>query len=229
MGFNVQRSKDMDYLFGALTSGVAQVLSDGKIPQMSPEQASGLLGSWIVETGKADLTGLDVVERGNNNAGRGLSQYTGVRRKPYDRAREKAIAQGKDPNSAQWQLQYFVEEYSGKHDPTPGRSLIGWTKQFEKAPKAGTPEGFASYYTGSAAEGKGYFRPGIPHTDKRQDAARQVYQLYAGPDTSSKAPTSLSKGSLQQKMTNVLKTAPKPIQEAAKPAIHTLSIPTTNQ
>ena len=218
----------MDYLYGALTSGVAQVLSGGKIPQMSPEQAAGLLGSWIVETGKADLTGLDVVERGNNNAGRGLSQYTGVRRGPYDRAREKAIAQGKDPNSAQWQLQYFVEEYSGKHDPAPGRSLIGWTRQFENAPKAGTPEGFADYYTGSAAAGKGYFRPGIPHTDKRQDAARQVYRIYKGVDVSSKAPESPSKGGLQQKMTNVLKTAPKAVQDAAKPRIDTLSIPTTN-
>lgn len=167
----------MDFLFSSLTSDTVTKMSGGKIPKMSREQAAGLLGSWIVETGKANLKGLDVVERGAA-AGRGLSQYTGVRREAYDKARAAAIKNGQDPNSAQWQLKYFVEEYLGKHDPAPGESLIGWTRVFENAPAKGTPADFARYFTGSAAEGAGYFRPGVPHTESRQNAAQQVFKLY---------------------------------------------------
>jgi len=166
---------NMRYLWGALTSDTITKMSGGRIPKMTPQQAAGLLGSWIVETGRQGLDKLDVVERGAA-AGRGLSQYTGMRRIAYDNARAKAIKQGIDPNSPQWQLQYFVEEYTGKHDPAPGQSLIGYTRVFESAPKAGTPAKYATYYTGSAAAGKGYFRPGIPHTEKRAQLAEQVYR-----------------------------------------------------
>lgn len=167
----------MDYLFGALTSDTITKMSDGKIPKMTKEQAAGLIGSWVVETGKANLKGLDVVERGAA-AGRGLSQYTGERRTAYDAARAQAIKNGVDPNSAQWQLKYFVEEYTGKHDPAPGASLIGWTRVFESAPAKGSPAFFAKYFTGSADSGQGYFRPGVPHTESRQNAAQQVFKLY---------------------------------------------------
>jgi hypothetical protein len=53
---------------------------------------------------------------------------------------------------------------------------------FETAPKKGTPQDFARYYTGSAAEGKGYFRPGVPHTDRRQQAAQEVFNHYYQPE-----------------------------------------------
>ena len=167
----------MDYLYKALTSGMVDVLSGGKIPKMSHNQASGLIGSWIVETGKPGLEGLDVVERGNNNAGRGLSQYTGVRRDPYDVARADALAAGKDVQGAEWQLKYFIDEYVGRHD-RGGNSMIGWTRIFENAPKQGTPAEFADYYTGSEAEARGYFRPGTPHLKQRMDAAMAVSEIY---------------------------------------------------
>ena len=175
--FAVTPSKGIDYFFNALTTDKIAEMSGGKIPKMTKEQASGLIGSWIVETGNPSLNNLDVVEKGAG-AGRGLSQYTGARRVAYDKARAAALSQGQDPNTPQWQLQYFVNEYTGKHDPAPGKSLSGWTRVFENAPAKGRAADFARYYTGSAAAGKGYFRPSVPHTESRQSAASQVMRLY---------------------------------------------------
>jgi hypothetical protein len=170
-------SPNTDYIFKALTDGTVNKLSNGRIPKMNAQQAAGLIGSWVIETGRKDLGRLDVVEAGSGR-GRGLSQYTGVRRVPYDQAASAARTAGKDPNSAQWQLEYFAKEYLN-------RDLIGWTQVFEKMPKVGTPETFARYFTGSAQEGKGYFRPGTPHQDRRNQAASEVYRHYASQDGSS--------------------------------------------
>lgn len=172
-----QRNKNTDYIYNTLTSDKITQMSGGRIPKMTPEQAAGLIGSWVVETGDPTLQNLDVVER-QAKAGRGLSQYTGVRRIPYDRARADALAAGQDPNSAEWQMQYFADEYAGKFDQD-GRSLIGWTKAFENAPAKLTPEQYARHYTGSAAEGMGYFRPGVTHQDRRAAAAKAVYEAYS--------------------------------------------------
>ena len=168
----------MEYLWKFLTSDQVTNESKGKIKPMTKEQAAGLIGSWVVETGKPNLSGLDVVEAGSG-AGRGLSQYTGVRRSAYDKARSAALAKGENPNSAQWQARYFAQEYSGAHDK--GGSLIGWTKVFENAPAKGSPAFFANYFTGSAAKGQGYFRPGVPHTESRAHAADQVLRIFAAP------------------------------------------------
>ena len=104
--------------------------SGGALQSMTPEAASGLIGGWIVETGSDDLTNLDVVERNNNQAGRGISQFSHERRGPYDAARDAAIKAGIDPNSVDFQLGYAVDEYTGKHDGGSG-SLIGWTNSFQ--------------------------------------------------------------------------------------------------
>ena len=186
--FAVTKTPEIDYLFSALTSNTISKMSDGKIKPMSREQASGLIGSWIVETGNPKLQNLDVVERGAG-AGRGLSQYTGPRRIAYDKARQIAISKGQDPNTPQWQLNYFVSEYVGKHDPAPGKSLIGWTRIFENAPAKGSAADFAKYFTGSAASGQGYFRPGVPHTESRANAAQQVFNLYGTARPASIQPT----------------------------------------
>ena len=69
-----KKSPNADYIYQTLTSDSITKMSGGKIPKMTPEQASGLMGSWIVETGDPSLTNLDVVEK-NARAGRGLSQY----------------------------------------------------------------------------------------------------------------------------------------------------------
>ena len=164
-------SQNTDYIFKALTDGTVTNLTGGKIPKMTPTQAAGLIGSWLIETGRKDLSNLDVVEKGSGR-GRGLSQYTGVRRGPYDAAVAKARAAGEDPNSAQWQIKYFAQEYLN-------RDLIGWTQVFERMPQNLRSAGeYAKYFTGSAAEGKGYFRPGVPHTDRRMQAAEEVLKHY---------------------------------------------------
>lgn len=180
--FRVSRAANLDYFMSVLTSDTITKMSGGRIPKMTKEQASGLVGSWIVETGNPKLENLDVIEKGAA-AGRGLSQYTDGarpgRRTAYEIKRAEAIKKGVDPNSPQFQLRHFVDEYAGKLDKlVGGNSLIGWTRVFERAPKSGTPGQFAQYYTGSAASGQGYFRPSVPHTDRRMDAANQVYNIY---------------------------------------------------
>jgi hypothetical protein len=194
---------NLKYFFGALTSNRIEQLSGGKIKRMTPKQAAGLIGSWIVETGSRDLTDLDVVEK-VAGAGRGLSQYTGARRVAYDIERAKALRHGKNPNSPEWQLQYFVDEYTGKHDRhAGGKSLIGWTGALSGVPEFSSAAEASEFFTGSAAEGRGYFRPGVTHQDKRNKEAERVYGLLGGeggsgevsiPEITQASPTEASEG-----------------------------------
>ncbi len=147
----------------------------GVIQAFTPEEACGFLGCMVIETGEPELNNLDVVEAGSG-AGCGAMQYTGVRRTAYDAARLQAIAEGIEPNSNGWQEQYFAEEYAGLHDPPEG-SLIGWTQVFEDRPSCMDPAAAAAYWTGSAAAAEGYFRPGTPHTERRQAEALRVWGL----------------------------------------------------
>ena len=134
----------------------------GVIQPHTPEEACGFLGCMVIETG--------------SGAGRGAMQYTGVRRTAYDAARLQAIASGDDPNSNAWQEQYFAQECAGLHDPQQG-SLIGWSHVFEDRPAGMEQAEAAAYWTGSAAMAEGYFRPGTPHTERRQAEARRLWGL----------------------------------------------------
>lgn len=144
-------------------------ISRGKIKPLTPAEACGFIGCIIVETGRPLLDKLDVVEAGSG-AGRGAMQYTGVRRTAYDKARAAAIAKGINPGGNAWQQLYFAEEYAGLHDPPQG-SLIGWTRVFEDRPAGMDPARAAAYFS------EVYFRPGVPHLDRRQAEARRVWGL----------------------------------------------------
>ena len=145
--------------------------SGGAIPRpLSSEMASGLIGSMIVESGSADLSQLDVVERGSG-AGRGALQYTGVRRQAYDAARERHLNAGGNPNELAWQLMYMSQEYAGYHDQYGnGNSLSGFTRVFEQPDRATTPEDASFMLT------RDYLRParGAEHYDRRASEARRV-------------------------------------------------------
>lgn len=154
----VKRS-NLDIAYTFLTTEAVAKASEGRIKPLSPDQAAALIGSWQVETGSQDLSNLDVVERGNGGKGRGLSQYTATRRTAYDKARQGYLQQGGDPNNIDFQLKYFAEEYAGKHDPAPGKSLSGWTRSFERIPADRV--GATTYLTDN------YFRPSTPHLDRR--------------------------------------------------------------
>jgi hypothetical protein len=147
----------------------------GVIQPLTPEEACGFIGCMVVESGEPELNNLDVIEAGSG-AGREAMQYTGVRRTAYDAARLQAIAEGIEPNSNGWQEQYFAEEYAGLHDPPEG-SLSGWTRVFEDRPHGMDPAEAAAYWTGSAAAAEGYFRPGKPHTERRQAEAQLIWGL----------------------------------------------------
>ena len=139
--------------------------SEGEIDNMSKEQAAALVGNFIVETGSSDLSDLDVVEQGSGK-GRGLAQYTGPRRVAYDKAAESA---GKDAKTMDWQLRYMMDEYLGKHD-TDGKSLSGYTKSLSNIP--GDLQGATDHFTSK------YFKPSVPHADKRFDAAQRVLSQF---------------------------------------------------
>jgi hypothetical protein len=156
------------WFYKALTGSHIEKVSGGRLKRFTPKQAAGMIGSWIIETGDPNLVNLDVVEIGNGNAGRGLSQYTGVRRRAYDRARASALRNGQNVNSKEWQFKYFVDEYLGKHD-TNGASLVGWTRSFERAPEFNSAADYAQYYTDT------YFRPGVPHMDRRRSYADETF------------------------------------------------------
>jgi hypothetical protein len=144
--------------------------SGGVLKPLTPAGAAGLLGGNQVETGSYDLTDMDVVEQGNGQKGRGLSQFTGVRRSAYDRAREKAIQAGHDPNSLDFQMGYMVDEYLGKHD-TNGKSLSGWTKAFQQCGQMTDPQKSALCWSET------YFRPSDPHNDRRMAGAKDILRI----------------------------------------------------
>ena len=165
---NVRRA--YDFLTG---DGIVD-RSGGALQPMTPQGASGLIGGWMVETGSPDLSNLDVVEKNNGGAGRGLSQWSHARRGPYDAAREAAISAGVDPNSIDFQLGYAVDEYTGKHD-NGGGSLIGWTDSFESHGQSTDVSGAATGFTND------YFRPSKPHLDRRIEAAQRVHTQMTAP------------------------------------------------
>jgi hypothetical protein len=184
LSLNLTSKCDMPPSFGAtnvrhaydfLTGDGIVDRSGGKLKPMSPASASGLIGSWMVETGSDDLSNLDVVEQGNNQAGRGISQWSHSRRGPYDQARQAAINSGIDPNSIDFQLGYAVDEYTGVHDPKPGQSLIGWTDSFENHSQHDSPAAAATGFTND------YFRPSKPHLDRRIEAAERVHAQMIAP------------------------------------------------
>ena len=164
------KNSNLSTAYGRLTGEWLTERSGGVLQPMTPAGAAGLLGGFQVETGSQDLTDMDVVERRNGQKGRGLSQFTGVRRTAYDRAREKAIQAGHDPNSLDFQMGYMVDEYLGDHD-TNGQSLSGWTKAFQQCGQMTDPQKSALCWSET------YFRPSTPHNDRRMAGAQQIYDL----------------------------------------------------
>ena len=173
-------SPNIQYAYDYLTGDQIVEATDGRVQPMTPEGASGLIGGWIVETGSEDLSDLDVIEK-KARKGRGMSQYTDTRRIPYDAARLKAIDQGIDPNSIEWQMDYAIDEYMGKHDGPSGNSLSGWTRAMENFGQYDDVTKAATGFTVGIDGKEGYFRPSKPHVDRRIEAAQRVYSYMTRP------------------------------------------------
>ena len=164
----IQRNPQLDEAMRILTDGTFSKMTGRKVPAMNRSQAAAYLGNVIHETGSADLSNLDVVERGNGGAGRGIAQYTGARRDAYD----KALGTNPNRNTMRAQLQYAAEEYAGKHDPAPGQSLVGYTRSLETMPK--DAKGATDHLLIN------YFRPTDPNASRaaRLQNAMQIQSLY---------------------------------------------------
>ena len=161
---------NVQYAYDWLTGDGISSYTGGKIAPMSPEGASGILGNWMTETGDTTLTNLDVIEE-KARAGRGMSQYTAARRGPYDAWREELLASGGDPNSMDNQLKYFADEYLGKYDPAPGKSLVGYTNSLDEL------DGMDATAAATHLQ-RDFFRPSKPHLDKRIHYANEIYDRF---------------------------------------------------
>ena len=166
-----------------------------------PEFAAAWLGQAVAETGDPGLRNLDVVEEGSG-IGRGLFQYSYERRGPYDRARSRAISQGKDVNDINWQIEYALnEDNAGLNFERLHNGLTDPQSNYQFHPKWGTALGVSALgerykdkfgdanslmraygtdrigaYT-RALTGE-YVRPGVIHLEKRDKAARTIYSAY---------------------------------------------------
>ncbi len=166
-----------------------------------PEFAASWLGQAIVETGNEDLSDLDVVEKGTGK-GRGMFQYTGSRRRPYDRARAQALQQGRNPNDINWQIDYALNQDNpalnfdrlreGLTDPktnytfeprwgtASGRTPTGerYDDRYADANslmKAYGNDKIGGYSRALAGE---YTRPGRHHLDRRKKMSRHIIKMY---------------------------------------------------
>ena len=161
---------NVQYAYEWLTGDGLSDYTGGKLQPMSAAGAAGILGNWVTETGDPTLTNLDVIEE-KARKGRGISQYTAARRGPYDAWREDVIASGGDPNSMDAQLKYFADEYLGKHDPAPGKSLVGYTNSLDEL------DGMDATAAATHLQ-KDFFRPSVPHLDKRIHYANEIYDRF---------------------------------------------------
>lgn len=158
----------VETLHDGFTTYKMNELSDGTILPMSTSSASALTGNYIVETGDPTLTKTDVVEV-DAGAGRGVAQYTNARRGPYDRACLAYINKGGDCNDmAGFQMPYAAAEYAGKYDPAPGASLSGFTGAL-----SGETDGMSLPQAATHFR-KEFFRPSVPHNNRRINAAKTV-------------------------------------------------------
>lgn len=165
------------------------------------EFAAAWLGQAAVETGNYDLSDLDVVE-GGSGAGRGMFQYTGSRRWPYDTARHQALSGGQNPNSIEWQIDYALNKDNpamnldamreGLTDPDKDyRFNRHWGTATGVSP---TGERYGNRFNTAnalmAAYGKDklggysralageYTRPGTIHLDRRMQASKHYFKMY---------------------------------------------------
>lgn len=159
---------DVETLHDGFTTYKMNDLSNGSITPMPRTSASALTGNYIVETGDPTLSKTDVVEV-DAGAGRGLAQYTHARRGPYDQARLDYINRGGNPNDmAGFQMPHAAREYNGDYDPASGASLSGFTGALSgETDHMNLPQATTHYR-------KDFFRPSVPHNDRRIDAARSV-------------------------------------------------------
>ena len=166
------------------------------------EFAAAWLGQAVVETGNPTLHDLDVVEKGSG-AGRGMFQYTDARRHPYDRARQQALREGKNPNDINWQIDYALhQDNAGLHFDNLREGLTDSEKNYTFHPKWGTATGYtpsgqaygnrfhnANQLINAYGEDEvgGYTRalsgeftrPGTHHMDRRDKASKHILSMYS--------------------------------------------------
>ena len=161
---------NVEQLHDGLSTYKMSDMSGGAIKQMPRTSASALTGNYIVETGDPTLSNTDVIEK-QAKKGRGMAQYTNARRPPYDQARAAYIAQGGDPNSMDFQMQYAADEYAGEYDPAPGKSLSGFTGTLSGETNNMNLPQAATHFR------KDFFRPSEHHNARRIDEAQKVDAL----------------------------------------------------
>jgi hypothetical protein len=139
---------------------------------ISPAQAAGIVGSLSVETG--GFSSLEEGEPGNLSnyyapdqatGGFGYAQWTGPRRREFH---DYITYHGLDPFSYEANYGMLMRDFSQPY----------WKREVERLRLAGNAEEAAQIFTGSAADGQGFLRPGVPHLDRRQADSLEAMDLY---------------------------------------------------
>jgi hypothetical protein len=128
---------------------------------ITKEQAAGIIGSLGGETG-----GLKAVQElhpviPGSRGGFGWAQWTGPRRVEFE---QFSAARGLSITSDEANYQFLVHELKGSE-----------SKALNQLKQTGSVDEAARVFTGSAATGIGYLRPGIEHYGSSISKARQAY------------------------------------------------------
>lgn len=129
-----------------------------------PAAAAGLVGNLMQESG----TGIDPAAVGDNGAAFGAAQWNGPRKKAY---MAYAVARGASPTDYDTQLDYLLHEGRTSEKSAWGNIL-----------DARTPAEAAVVASDS------FWRPGVPHNDRRSAYAEKVYQTYHKPQPNERWP-----------------------------------------
>ena len=113
------------------------------------EQAAGIVGSLSAETGGFKF--MQELRPRGGRGGYGFAQWTGPRRRAFEKW---AANNGLDINS--YEANYGFLKHEMQTDPT-------WRREAQRVKGARTVEEAARTFTGSAAERRGFLRPGVPH------------------------------------------------------------------
>jgi len=169
---------------------------------MNLEQASGVVGNLIVESGDVNLNpkAQEIKPPNTEFGGFGIVQWTGDRWKGADGLREFAAFQKKDWFDLRVQLEFILWEV-GKGQPWNGKPGGSEKRGWEATLKETTPEEAAETWM------RVYERPGVPHLDLRRQHARETYNEFKGSPPAAQASADRSCSSEGAVNGNIVETA----------------------
>lgn len=140
---------------------------------MSLEQAAGVAGNLVVESGSDSINPAAEEFPGEDRGGKGVVQWTGARWRGADGLREFAKHKGTEWTDMATQMHFILWEV-GKGTPWNGKAGGAEKRGWQATLNETTPSAAAETWM------RLYERPGVPHLDRRISAADTIYETYQG-------------------------------------------------